>query len=294
MPELPDLTVYLEALGERVVGHRLERTKVVSPFVLRTFEPPISALEGRKVAAIRRLGKRIVLDFGGLFLVIHLMIAGRLLWKERGAKPPGKITLATFEFDSGLLVLTEAGSKKRASLHVVSGEEDLAAHDPGGLEPLGLDLANFAAALNRQNRTVKRALTDPVTFAGIGNAYSDEILHAARLAPLRLTSSLSHEEIRRLHAATTAVLESWCRQLLEEFAGRFPGSGEITAFRPDFAAHGKFGQPCPVCGKPIQRIRYADNETNYCAVCQNDGRILADRSLSRLLKGDFPRGFDEN
>ncbi|MBX7134778.1 MAG: hypothetical protein K1X67_19085 [Fimbriimonadaceae bacterium] len=295
MPELPDITVYVEALRARIVGQSLEGFRAVSLFVVRTFDPPMETLLGHRVESVERLGKRIVLGFeGDLYLVIHLMIAGRLLWKEKGTGPPGKITLATFTFPNGMLILTEASSKKRASLHLVAGSSGLASHDPGGLEPLDMTLEQFEGALTEENRTLKRALTQPSRFSGIGNAYSDEILHAARLSPMRLTKSLDQGEIARLFDAVRGTLATWTDRLRKEFGERFPGSGQITAFRPDFAAHGKFGKPCPVCGKPIQRIVYADNETNYCAVCQNEGRILADRALSRLLRDDWPRAFADD
>lgn len=294
MPELPDVTVYVEALRRRIVGQSLEKFTPVSLFVVRTVEPPMSALVGKTVESVHRLGKRIVLDFqDDLHLMIHLMISGRLQWKELGSKPPGKITLATFSFPNGQLVLTEASSKKRAALHLVQGPEPLSAHNPGGLEPLDMTLDQFTSALRAENRTLKRALTQPSRFSGIGNAYSDEILHAARLSPMRLTSSLEDAEVARLYEAIQQTLADWTNRLIAEFGDAFPGPGQITAFRPDFAAHGKFGKPCPTCGKPIQRIVYADNETNYCAVCQNEGRILADRALSRLLKDDWPRSFTD-
>ena len=290
MPELPDITVYCDALRTRVVGQPLERVHIVSSFLLRTFEPPIDAVEGKPVRDVRRLGKRIVLCFDDeLFLVLHLMIAGRFRWAKVGAKPPGKIGLAAFAFPTGTLLLTEASQKKRASLHVVKSEAALAEHDAGGIDPLAADATAFTAAIRRENHTLKRTLTDPRLFSGIGNAYSDEILHVARLSPIKLSLKLSDEECERLHGATRDVLTLWIDRLREQFADKFPGPGDITAFRPDFAVHGKFGQPCPVCGKPVQRIRYADNETNYCAKCQTGGKVLADRSLSRLLKDDWPR-----
>ena len=295
MPELPDVTIYVEALRARIVGQPLEGFRAISLFVVRTFDPPMETLVSHRVETVERLGKRIVMGFeGDLYLVIHLMIAGRLLWKEQGSRPPGKITLATFTFPNGVLVLTEAGSKKRAALHLVRGREALASHNPGGLEPLEMTFDEFTAKLTDENRTLKRALTQPSRFSGIGNAYSDEILHAARLSPMRLTSTLDQSEIARLYEAVRETLMTWTDRLRTEFGERFPGPGQITAFRPDFAAHGKFGKPCPVCGKPIQRIVYADNETNYCAVCQNEGRILADRALSRLLKEDWPRAFADD
>ncbi len=295
MPELPDVTVYVEALRERVVGMRLDRVRLLNPFVVRTVDPPKSEIEGRVATGARRFGKRIAVEFeGGLFAVIHLMIAGRLRWfDETGRKPPGKIGHAAFDFENGTLMLTEASSHKRASVHFVRGESGLAEHERGGIEPLACSLDAFAQALRAENRTLKRCLTNPARFSGIGNAYSDEILFAARLSPLRLTSSLSDEEVSRLHEATRATLLGWTERLRREFAGRFPGPGEITALRPDFAVHGKFGLPCPDCGSKVQRIRYEANETNYCAKCQNEGRLLADRSLSRLLRDDWPKTLED-
>lgn len=294
MPELPDVTIYLDALRSRVVGQPLEGVRLASPFVLRTVDPPPSELVGQPVEQLRRLGKRIVFVFPGeRYMVIHLMIAGRLRWEKRGAKPPGKLGLAAFDFPTGTLLLTEASPKKRAALHFVRGTAALALHDPGGLEPLEASLAEFRAALLRERHTLKRALTDPHLFSGIGNAYSDEILHAAGLSPVQLSDRLTDEEIARLHGATQTTLRRWTDLLRAQFGDRFPGAGEITAFRPDFAAHGKYGQPCPVCGTPIQRIRYAENETNYCPACQTGGRLLADRSLSRLLKDDWPKSLEE-
>lgn len=294
MPELPDIELYLHALAPRVVGQPLERIRIVSPFLLRTVEPPVDAVLGLRVHDVRRLGKRIVVRLADdLFLVFHLMIAGRLRWLQRGARPPGKIVLATFEFPSGTLALTETSSKKRAALHLVQGVPALRALDPGGLEVLEGDRAAFAAALQRENHTLKRALTDPHLFSGIGNAYSDEILHAARLSPVALTSKLTDPEHDRLFSAMQATLTRWTDTLRRQFGQRFPGPGDITAFRSGFAVHGRFGQPCPVCGTAIQRIRYAENETNYCPRCQTDGRILADRSLSRLLKDDWPRRIED-
>lgn len=294
MPELPDVIAYVEALEPRVVNQTLERVTIISPFVLRSFDPPIEAIEGKPVLAVRRIGKRVVFELdGGLFAVIHLMIAGRFRWLARTARPPGKIALAMFDFPNGRLALVEAAQKKRASLHVVRGADALSEFRPGGIDALNATRDEFAAALRRENHTLKRTLTDPRLFDGIGNAYSDEILHAARISPVKQTARLEAEEITRLHEATRGTLLLWIERLRRDFAGRFPGAGEITAFRPDFAVHGKFGQPCPTCGKPVQRIRYVENETNYCAVCQNEGRLLADRSLSRLLKEDWPRTLDE-
>ena len=294
MPELPDVTIYLDALRPRVLGQPLERVRLASPFVLRSVEPPIAALIGQPVEGLRRLGKRIVLCFpDDLYAVFHLMIAGRLRWEKRGAKPPGKIGLAAFDFPTGTLLLTEASPKKRAALYVVRGAAALATHDPGGLEVLDATLDEFRAALRAENHTLKRALTDPHLFSGIGNAYSDEILHAARLSPVQLTGKLVDAEIERLYHATQATLRRWIDTLRIEFGDRFPGAGEVTAFRPDFAVHGRFGKPCPVCGGPVQRIRYAENETNYCPACQTGGRLLADRALSRLLKADWPKTMEE-
>jgi formamidopyrimidine-DNA glycosylase len=292
MPELPDITVYLDALEARVLGRRLERVRLTSPFLLRTAEPPLDAASGRRVQELRRLGKRIAFGLeGDLWLVLHLMIAGRLHWHPHGARPPARRGLAAFDFENGTLVLTEAGTKKRASLHVVQGSDELDAHDRGGLEPLDADLESFRAALTQENHTLKRALTDPRLFSGIGNAYSDEILHRARLSPVALTQRLTDEEIVRLHAATRATLDDWIARLREQRGESFPE--KVTAFRPGMAAHGRYGQPCPVCGTAIQRIRYAENETNYCPRCQTGGKLLADRSLSRLLKDDWPRSIDE-
>ena len=292
MPELPDITVYVEALTDRVVGRAVERIVLKSPFLLRTVEPPIAEAQGRVVTGIRRLGKRIVFDLGDeLYLVLHLMIAGRLKWVARGAKPPGKIGLAVFDFPGGSLVLTEAGTKRRASLHFVQGVAALGALDRGGLEVLDAGLPAFAARLRSESHTLKRALTDPRLFSGIGNAYSDEALHAARLSPLTLTGRLSEEEIGRLYRACRETLLLWTDRLRREAGTGFPD--KVTAFREGMAVHGRFRLPCPVCGSPVQRIRYAENETNYCARCQTGGRLLADRALSRLLKGDWPRSLDE-
>ena len=292
MPELPDVVVYVESLERRIAGQPLERVRLISPFVLRTAVPPLASAEGRLVNAVRRLGKRIVLALDGeYFLVLHLMIAGRLRWLGRGDKPPARITLALFEFPTGTLVFTEAGTKKRASLHVVYGPSALAAFATGGLEISDSELAAFRERLCRENHTLKRALTDPRLFSGIGNAYSDEILHRARLSPIALTHKLSAEEIARLHQAARDVLAAWTSQLRAETGADFPT--QVTAFRPGMAVHGRFGQPCPVCGAPVQRIVYAENETNYCARCQTGGVVLADRALSRLLKSSWPRSIDE-
>jgi formamidopyrimidine-DNA glycosylase len=292
VPELPDLEAYRRALATRIVGQPLEHASVSHPFLLRTVVPPVDALAGRRVAEVRRLGKRIVLALdGGLFVVLHLMVAGRLQWLARSAKPPGRITLATFDFPGGRLALTEAGTKRRASMHLVDGEAALAALDPGGAEPMEIDLATFGAVLARDNRTLKRALTDPRSLAGIGNAYSDEILHRAKLSPLALTGKLGPDSIARLFTAMREVLAEWTARFAREADLAFPA--KVTAFRPEMAVHGKFGKPCPVCGAPVQRIVYAENECNYCARCQTGGRILADRALSRLLKASFPRSLDE-
>lgn len=292
MPELPDITVYLEALDRRVIAQTLERVRIVSPFLLRTFEPPVEAVCGQRVVSLKRLGKRIAIGFkNDHWLVLHLMIAGRLHWKAAGAKLTGKIGLAAFDFSNGTLLLTEAGSKRRASLHVLGSSLGLQWHEPGGLDLFTVTVDQFAKALTRENHTVKRSLTDPHLFSGIGNAYSDEILHAARLSPIKLTQKLTREEIERLHAAACRTLQLWIERLRTEAGTEFPEG--VTAFRPEMAVHGRFGKPCPDCGAPIQRIRYADNETNYCARCQTEGKVLADRSLSRLLKDDWPRSIDE-
>jgi formamidopyrimidine-DNA glycosylase len=294
MPELPDVLTYIEGLRPRIVGQVLQAAHVASPFVLRSVDPPLLAIVKRTPRSVDRLGKRIVIDFGDeLYLVIHLMIAGRLRWGKRGARPPGKIGLAAFDFPDGTLLLTEASPKKRASIHIVRGAASLAAHDPGGIDVLAADPETFRATLVRENHTLKRALTDPRLFSGIGNAYSDEILHAARLSPVSMTSRLGNEEFDRLYRATHQVLQHWIAVLGERFRDRFPGPGDITAFRPEFAVHGRYRQPCPVCGRSVQRIRYAENETNYCPQCQTGGRLLADRALSRLLKTDWPRSLDE-
>jgi formamidopyrimidine-DNA glycosylase len=292
MPELPDVVVYIESLQSRISGRTLERIRLASPFLLRSVDPPIAEVEDRRMRELRRLGKRIVIGLEpDLFLVLHLMIAGRLHWKERGAKLAGKVGLAAFDFDSGTLTLTEAGTKKRASLYVVRGERALAAHNPGGLEVLHATAADFRAALLRENHTLKRALTDPHLFSGIGNAYSDEILHRARLSPLGLTRRLNDTEIDRLFEATRDTLLYWLDRLRHEAGDDFPE--KVTAFREGMAVHGRFGQPCPSCGTAVQRIVYAENETNYCPSCQTGGKLLADRSLSRLLKDDWPRTVQE-
>jgi formamidopyrimidine-DNA glycosylase len=292
MPELPDITVYLDRLQPRIVGQVLEKAQIANPFLLRTFDPPIKELEGRTVSLLSRLGKRIVWHFGeDLFLVFHLMIAGRLHWKPPGAKLPAKVGLAAFRFAEGTLTLTEAGSKRRASLHLIRGTNALDSHNPGGLDVLSSDVVAFAAALKKENHTLKRALTDPHLFDGIGNAYSDEILHAARLSPLALTQRLGSSEIDRLFHAARKTLLDWTEKLRQHVGEGFPE--KVTAFREGMAVHGRFGKPCPVCGGAVQRIRYAENETNYCPRCQTGGQVLADRSLSRLLKDDWPRTLEE-
>jgi formamidopyrimidine-DNA glycosylase len=312
VPELPDITIYLEALQRRVIGQPLQRVRLASPFLLRTAGPPIESVNGRRILALRRVGKRICFGCeGDLWLVLHLMIAGRLRWRESltvsqspspssgsrlaarrlKARSVGKISLAEFDFANGTLVLTEAGTKKRASLHLVQGEAGLRALDPGGLDVLGCSPDAFAAALTSRNHTLKRALTDPRLFSGIGNAYSDEILHHARLSPVTLTQKLAPEEVERLHLAVQETLQLWIDRLRQETGDAFPEN--VTAFRPEMAVHGKYGQPCPVCGAKVQRIRYADNETNYCPGCQTRGRLLADRSLSLLLKKDWPKTPEE-
>ena len=301
MPELPDILLYLHALASRVVGQPVDQVRIVSPFVLRTFEPPVEELEGRTVARLDRVGKRIVFEFDRrqgesepLFLVVHLMIAGRFRWDPKaGAKTPGKVGLASVVFPTGTLHVVESSPQKRASIHLVRGAQALAGMNPGGLDTLSIDVETFASQLRRENHTVKRSLTDPRLFDGIGNAYSDEILHAARLSPVKLTQRLTDEDVARLYHATRAALSFWTARLRDQFAGKFPGPGDVTAFRPDFAVHGRFGKPCPACGTPVQRIRYAENETNYCPRCQTDGKLLADRSLSRLLKDDWPRSIDD-
>lgn len=292
MPELPDILLYQHALTSRVVGQPLERLRITSPFLLRTADPPAADLAGRTVRDVRRLGKRIVFGFDDdYFAILHLMIAGRLHWKPPGVRMAGRSSLAAWDFPGGSLLLTEAGTKHRASLHLLRGVEGLAPHDPGGLDVFRATPEEFRAALTRESHTLKRALTDPHLFDGIGNAYSDEILHAARLSPLRLTPQLTPEEIERLQRATRQTLDHWVERLQREAGDRFPE--KVTAFREGMAVHGRYRQPCPVCGSPVQRIRYAENEVNYCATCQTGGRLLADRSLSRLLKEDWPRSLDE-
>jgi len=292
MPELPDITIYLEALAPRIVGQPLERARIVSPSLLRTVDPPLSAAEGRKVVGLRRLGKRIVWEMEGkVFLVFHLMIAGRFKWRPKGTKPPAKVGLASFDFPTGTLLLTEASPKHRASLHVVEGESALAQHDPGGLDVLGSSVSAFQERLQTESHTLKRALTDPHLFDGIGNWLSDEILHAAKLSPFLLTGKLSEAEVARLHEATQNTVRYWIEKLRAEAGDKFPE--KVSAFKEGMAVHGRYKQPCPVCGSPVLRIRYADNEANYCATCQTGGRVLADRSLSRLLKADWPRSLEE-
>jgi formamidopyrimidine-DNA glycosylase len=292
MPELPDILLYLHALRPRIVDRQVTGVRLVSPFLLRSIDPPPGAAVGRRVIALHRLGKRVVIELEGeLFFVFHLMIAGRFRWKDAGASLPGKVGLFALDFDHGSLIMTEAGTRRQASLHVVRGREALAHHNPGGLEVLEASLDLFAAALRERNHTLKRALTDPHLFSGIGNAYSDEILHAARLSPFKQTSTLSDEEIRRLYEATRLTLEDWIARLRRDTGDAFPE--KVTAFRQGMAVHGRYGQPCPDCGSPIQRIVYAANEANYCATCQTGGRLLADRSLSRLLREDWPRTLDE-
>jgi formamidopyrimidine-DNA glycosylase len=294
LPELPDVVVYLEALNRETVGRRLARIHLLSPFVLRSVDPPITTLYGQTIRSVRRIGKRIVLEFADdVFLVIHLMIAGRLRWRAPGQKPGmgPKMLLASFQFEHGTLFFTEASSQKRASMQVVRGHDALRALDPGGIEPLDATLEQFHEALTRENHTLKRALTDPHLFSGIGNAYSDEILHAARLSPMKLSRSLADNEFLRLYEATRATLIGWVDRLRDDVKGGFPE--KVTAFRDEMAVHGRFKQPCPVCGLPVQRIVYAANECNYCARCQTGGKLLADRSLSRLLRDDWPKSIDE-
>ena len=292
MPEIPDVTVYVEALRERLIGHILWRVSIRSPFLLRSTSPAVESVHGKTVREIRRVGKRIAIGFdNGVWMALHLMIAGRLHWRPSAPKPGPKGPLAVFEFDSGALVLTEAGSQHRASLQMAAGEADLRSLDAGGIEVLESSLASFARALQSANHTLKRALTDPRLFSGIGNAYSDEILHAAQLSPIKLTQAMSDEEIARLFDATRAVLRDWTARLQQEEGGRFPE--KVTAFRPGMAVHGRYGQPCPRCGAPVQRIVYARNESNYCASCQTGGRLLADRALSRLLRDDWPKTLED-
>jgi formamidopyrimidine-DNA glycosylase len=292
VPELPDIELYLHALKSRIVGQRLDRVRLASPFLVRSVDPPIDQAHGKKVLSLRRLGKRLVWELeGDLYLVIHLMIAGRFKWLDRGAKIPGKVGLAAFDFENGSLVLTEAGSKRRASVYLVRGERELAAHNPGGLEVLTSSVRDFGDALTRENHTLKRALTDPHLLSGVGNAYSDEILHAAGLSPMLLTNKLTPEQIESLHAHTIGILTKWRDDLIAETGDKFPE--KVTAFREGMAAHGRYGKPCPVCGTEIQRIQYADNEANYCPTCQTGGKLLADRGLSRLLKGDWPKSLEE-
>jgi formamidopyrimidine-DNA glycosylase len=292
MPELPDILLYLSALRPRVVGQRIDGIRLASPFLLRSVAPPLDAAQNRVVIDLLRLGKRIVFEAEGeLFLVFHLMIAGRFRWTAPGTKLPGKVGLLAIDFAGGSLILTEAGTKRRASLYVVQGRAALAEHDPGGQEIADLDLAAFDAVLRQENHTLKRALTDPHLFSGIGNAYSDEILHAARLSPFKQTRALTTDEVRNLFDATRLTLSQWTVRLQQETQGRFPE--KVTAFRPGMAVHGRYGQPCPVCGAPVQRVVYAANEANYCAICQTGGKLLADRSLSRLLRDDWPRTLEE-
>jgi formamidopyrimidine-DNA glycosylase len=292
MPELPDVELYLAALRPRTIGRTLAGVRLASPFLVRTVDPPIAALHGRTIKDVRRLGKRVVFGFDDdLFAVLHLMIAGRLRWREPGAAIPGKLGLAAFDFAEGTLLLTEAGSRKQASLHIVRGEDAVAAMDPGGADVFSISVEAFAAALRGANHTLKRSLTDPHLFSGIGNAYSDEILHAAQLSPVKLTRSLSDADVARLFDATRDVLRAWTARLQEEAGDAFPE--KVTAFRPGMAVHGRYGQPCPRCGAPVQRIAYARNEANYCAACQTGGRLLADRALSRLLREDWPRTLED-
>ena len=292
MPELPDILLYLHALRPRIVGRRVEAVRLASPFLLRSIDPPLSAIEGRAIVGLHRLGKRVVFEAeGDVFLVFHLMIAGRFRWKEKGARIPGKVGLLAIDFDDGTLILTEAGTKRQASLHVVAGRVALAQHDPGGLDVMTATLPEFAEALTRENHTLKRALTDPHLFSGIGNAYSDEILHAARLSPFKQTRALPDDEVRRLYEATRQTLSQWIVRVQQETGEEFPG--KVTAFRAGMAVHGRYNEPCPDCGTPVQRVVYAANEANYCPTCQTGGRLLADRSLSRLLKQDWPRTLEE-
>ena len=294
MPELPDITVYVESLAAKVRGDRLERLRLLNPFVLRTALPPVSEIESRGVAGVERLGKRVVIELEGeRFVVIHLMVAGRLKWLAAGAKPPARGALATLAFGGGTLVLTEAGTQRRASIHLVAGREALAAMDPGGIDPLACDAARFAQQLALENHTLKRSLTNPRLFSGIGNAYSDEILHRARMSPVTLTRKLGAGDAERLHAATIAVMQEWTERCRAEAASHGGWPDKVTAFRPEMAVHGRYGQPCPVCGSAVQRIVHADNETNYCARCQTGGKLLADRALSTLLKKSWPKHIDD-
>jgi formamidopyrimidine-DNA glycosylase len=292
VPELPDVELYVSALRPRVVGKTVERVRVASPFFVRSFDPPIATLAGHTVQSVRRMGKRLVWAFDGdLFVVVHLMIAGRMRWKDKGAPIPAKVGLAAFDFAEGTLLFTEAGSRKQASLHLVRGDAAVAAMDPGGADVFTMTIGEFAAALRASNHTLKRSLTDPHLFSGIGNAYSDEILHAAQLSPIKLTQAMGDEEIARLFDATRAVLHEWTAKLQQEEGDRFPE--KVTAFRSGMAVHGRYGRPCPRCGAPVQRIVYARNESNYCAACQTGGRLLADRALSRLLRDDWPKTLDD-
>jgi formamidopyrimidine-DNA glycosylase len=292
MPELPDIVAYMEALDRKIGGQVITDVRVKSPFVVRSFDPPITAAVGHRVTGFRRLGKRIAIGLeGDLFIVIHLMIAGRFLWKAAGAPLTNRISLAAFDFESGSLILTEAGTQKRASIHLVRGDDGLREFDRGGLEVLDASIEDFTERLRAENHTLKRSLTDPRLFSGIGNAYSDEILHRARLSPVQLTKKISDADIATLFAATKEVLVEWTNRFRDQYKDGFPE--KVTAFRPEMAVHGKFGEPCPVCGTPVQRIRYASNETNYCARCQTGGRLLADRALSRLLRQDWPKSIDD-
>lgn len=297
MPELPDITVYANALGARVVGTALTRVDVFSPSLLKTFEPPLATCAGRTVQGVSRLGKRIVIELeGGVFIVVHLMVSGRFVWsqgKPKTRRPQGKAGLAVFHFETGHLVLTEAATQHRAGVWVVAGQDALNALDPGGIDVLSCSPEEFGRVLRSSNRTVKRALTDPRSFSGIGNSYSDEIIHAARMSPFKTTAGMTDEEVSRLHASATTVLTEWTDRLAREFGDKFPARAQITAFRPDFAVHGKYGSPCPVCGAPVQHIVYSDNETNYCPACQTGGKLLADRAMSRLLKADWPSTLEE-
>jgi formamidopyrimidine-DNA glycosylase len=292
LPELPDIELYLHALRSRIAGHRLDRIRLASPFLVRSFDPPIDQAHGKTVVGLTRLGKRLVWELeGDLFIVIHLMIAGRFRWLGAGAKIPGKVGLAAFDFDNGSLILTEAGSQRRASLYLVRGKAEVASHDPGGLEVMTSTVEQFGEALTRENHTLKRAMTDPHLLSGVGNAYSDEILHAAKMSPMLLTSKLTPAQIESLHAHTIGVLTKWRDDLIAEAGDKFPE--KVTAFREGMAAHGRYGKPCPACGTPIQRIQYASNEANYCPTCQTGGKLLADRGLSRLLKDDWPKTIEE-